>query len=75
MVSGHHGEEKMMKKISTVLLALMVATLSAKGQITIPVSIREYLGIKTGDDIDFVTTKSKTIELIPKYDNRGACWR
>jgi len=40
----------------------MVATLSANGQITIHFSIREYLGIKTGDDIDFVTTKSKTIE-------------
>lgn len=45
----------------------MIATLSAKGQITIPVSIREFLGIKTGDAIDFVTTKSKTIELIPTH--------
>jgi len=45
----------------------MIATLSSKGQITIPISIRELLGIKTGDAIDFVTTKSKTIELIPTH--------
>jgi AbrB family looped-hinge helix DNA binding protein len=45
----------------------MIATLSSKGQITIPVSIRELLGIKTGDAIDFVTTKNKTIELIPAH--------
>ena len=45
----------------------MIATLSSKGQITIPVSIRELLGIKTGDALDFVPTKSKTIELIPAH--------
>jgi|GEM_PF-6665942 len=43
----------------------MIATLSSKGQITIPVSIREFLGIKTGDSIDFVFTKNETIEMIP----------
>ena len=43
----------------------MIATLSSKGQITIPVSIREFLGIKTGDSIDFVFTLNETIEMIP----------
>ncbi|MEI7948033.1 MAG: AbrB/MazE/SpoVT family DNA-binding domain-containing protein [bacterium] len=43
----------------------MIATLSSKGQVTIPVSIREFLGIKTGDSIDFVFTKNETIEMIP----------
>ncbi len=45
----------------------MMATLSSKGQITIPVSIREFLGIKTGDSIDFVFTKNETIEMIPAH--------
>lgn len=43
----------------------MIAMLSSKGQITIPVAIRELLGIKTGDSIDFVFTKNETIEMIP----------
>lgn len=45
----------------------MIATLSSKGQITIPAAIREFLGIKTGDSIDFVFTKNETIEMIPAH--------
>jgi antitoxin PrlF len=45
----------------------MIAMLSSKGQITIPVAIRELLGIKTGDSIDFIFTKNETIEMIPAH--------
>jgi len=31
----------------------MIATITSKGQITIPLAIRERLGLKTGDQIDF----------------------
>ena len=31
----------------------MKATITSKGQITIPISIREKLGLKPGDQIDF----------------------
>jgi AbrB family looped-hinge helix DNA binding protein len=31
----------------------MKATITSKGQITIPVAIREKLGLKPGDQIDF----------------------
>lgn len=33
------------------------ATLSSKGQITIPKSVREILRIDTGDQVDFVLTE------------------
>jgi AbrB family looped-hinge helix DNA binding protein len=33
--------------------SVMKATLTSKGQITIPVAIREKLGLKPGDQIDF----------------------
>lgn len=31
----------------------MIATITSKGQITIPLKIRERLGLKTGDQIEF----------------------
>jgi AbrB family looped-hinge helix DNA binding protein len=31
----------------------MIATITSKGQITIPLAIRERLGLKAGDQIDF----------------------
>jgi antitoxin PrlF len=43
----------------------MLATLSSKGQITIPVSLRNKLNLKTGDAVDFIQIKDESIELIP----------
>jgi len=43
----------------------MLAVLSSKGQITIPVAVRNRLRLKTGDALDFVFTKADCVELIP----------
>lgn len=40
------------------------ATLTSKGQVTIPKAVREKLGLQTGDRIDFVDT-GKGIVLVP----------
>jgi AbrB family looped-hinge helix DNA binding protein len=40
------------------------ATLTSKGQVTIPKAVREKLGLQTGDRIDFVDT-DKGIILVP----------
>ena len=41
------------------------ATLTSKGQITVPADIRERLGIKPGDRLDFHLTDSGTLTVIP----------
>lgn len=41
------------------------ATLTSKGQITIPKSIREFLQIKTGDRVDFIVSEEGTVTIIP----------
>jgi AbrB family looped-hinge helix DNA binding protein len=43
----------------------MLAVLSSKGQITIPVSIRNLLQLKTGDAVDFVFANPERVELVP----------
>jgi len=42
------------------------ATLTSKGQITIPVEIRKKLGLKTGDRVQFVEGANGEIVLKPK---------
>lgn len=41
------------------------ATVTSKGQITIPKPIRDYLKVKTGDLIDFVTDEAGRVVLQP----------
>jgi AbrB family looped-hinge helix DNA binding protein len=43
-----------------------VATLTSKGQVTIPAAVRERLGIKTGDRVDFAFNAAGTVTLSPK---------
>ena len=43
----------------------MVAVMTSKGQVTIPVAIRNKLRLKTGDSLDFVLSKDEQIEIIP----------
>jgi len=37
------------------------STLTSKGQITIPKEVREYLGLHSGDRLDFVLVDGKVI--------------
>ena len=41
------------------------ATLTSKGQITIPKEVREALGLETGDRIDFVAEKEGEYKVVP----------
>lgn len=43
---------------------MTTATISSKGQITIPVAVREALHVKTGDRIEFVEIEPGRYELI-----------
>ena len=42
------------------------STITRKGQVTIPVGIREALGLEQGDKIDFILDKNKRVELVPR---------
>lgn len=42
------------------------ATLTSKGQVTIPVDVRTHLGLSTGDRIEFVLNeKTGRYEIVP----------
>lgn len=43
----------------------MIATVTSKGQITIPQEIREHYNIRTGDKLDFVINDDDTLETVP----------
>ncbi len=51
------------------------AKLTSKGQITLPARLRERLGVKPGDRIDFVEGESGNIEIVARrktiHDLRG----
>ena len=44
---------------------MSTATLTSKGQITIPVAVRNALGIGTGDRVEFVEVAAGRYEVIP----------
>lgn len=45
---------------------MATATVTSKGQITIPLDVRSELGLKTGDRIFFVRNERGRYELAPK---------
>jgi len=48
----------------------MYATLSSKGQITIPAALRTLFGWRTGDALDFVVNEADSrVELVAKRDS------
>jgi len=46
----------------------MLATLTSKGQITIPVSVRSALGLEAGCRIEFVQIAQDRYEIIPAVE-------
>ena len=46
-------------------IPLAVATITSKGQITIPVQVRTALGVETGDRVEFVEVEKGQFSLIP----------
>lgn len=44
---------------------MAAATLTSKGQITIPIQVREALGLEAGDRIEFVETEAGEFTMIP----------
>jgi antitoxin PrlF len=48
------------------------ATLTSKGQVTIPKAVRDLLGLETGDQLDFVLEDGSRVVLRPgNRDARG----
>jgi antitoxin PrlF len=43
----------------------MIATITSKGQVTLPKSIRAHLRLHAGDKLDFFIKKDKHIEVVP----------
>jgi AbrB family looped-hinge helix DNA binding protein len=41
------------------------ATVTTKGQVTIPKEIRDYLNLDTGSKVDFIVDENGTVKLIP----------
>ena len=50
----------------------MYTTISSKGQVTIPVEIRNMLRLNTGDRVDFVVFDKNRVELMPKKGSVGS---
>ena len=44
---------------------MATATITSKGQVTIPKEIREYLRLETGTKVDFVINESGEVKVIP----------
>lgn len=42
-----------------------LATVTSKGQVTIPKSVRERLGVKSGDKVDFRVGEDGTVTVVP----------
>src|SRR5437588_8743978 len=48
----------------------IISTITSKGQVTIPVEIRNYLGLKTNDKVALVIDSAGTVQLkVPRYPN------
>ncbi|MGA7538306.1 MAG: AbrB/MazE/SpoVT family DNA-binding domain-containing protein [Steroidobacteraceae bacterium] len=44
---------------------MAAATVTGKGQITIPIEVRQALGIDAGDRVEFVEVEPGRFELVP----------
>jgi len=50
----------------------MATTITSKGQVTVPKSIRDYLGLKAGSSVTFERLRSGEIALRPVKKGRKA---
>ena len=48
---------------------MSTATVTSKGQITIPKEIRSIFGLEAGDKVDFVARESGEVSFIPVKNN------
>lgn len=48
------------------------AVLTSKGQVTIPLAVREKLGLDTGDRIEFIDLGNGQFALMPATEEVGA---
>ncbi|MDR1824588.1 MAG: AbrB/MazE/SpoVT family DNA-binding domain-containing protein [Bifidobacteriaceae bacterium] len=48
---------------------MALATMTSKGQVTIPAEIRQSLGLTEGDKLDFYPLANGTIEVVPRKLN------
>ena len=48
---------------------MATSVLSSKGQITIPLSVRQKLGIATGDRVEFVELDNGQFALVPAIED------
>lgn len=46
---------------------MSVATLTSKGQVTIPKEVRAHLGVAEGDRLDFVIAVDGSVRLVPLH--------
>jgi antitoxin PrlF len=56
---------KVRKRLRGKELTVSTSVLTSKGQTTIPKDVRDYLGLRPGDRIEFVLTEDKTVLLKP----------
>lgn len=45
---------------------MVAATVTSKGQITIPIEVRRALGLRTGSRVAFVATDTGSYEIVPE---------
>lgn len=48
---------------------MQTSTLTSKGQITIPKPVRDRLGLRTGDVLEFRFTDEGTVALLPRSES------
>ena len=44
---------------------MATATITSKGQVTIPISVRSALGLESGDRLEFVEVEQGRFEIVP----------
>lgn len=44
----------------------MQATVTSKGQITLPKALRDYLHLAAGDRVEFILEKGNVVRMIPR---------